>query len=84
MAADSLHLYIAHAHGALNATAASAFQNIIVWLRYQGSEEVAGDLRCGCLRRAIGHLFIATFDVEILRAFLSDALRMAIVDRGTI
>src|SRR5712691_19038 len=31
-AAPSPHLYIAHALYALNATAASAFQNIIVWL----------------------------------------------------
>src|SRR6266478_1501569 len=32
-AAGSLHLYIAHAHLALNAAWASAFQNIIVWLQ---------------------------------------------------
>jgi hypothetical protein len=30
--ARGLHLYIAHAHHALNAAGASAFQNIIVWL----------------------------------------------------
>src|SRR6266403_676299 len=30
-AARSLHLYIAHAHRALKATAASAFQNLLVW-----------------------------------------------------
>ena len=36
MAARSLHLYIAHAHHALNAASASAFQNIIVWFQQRG------------------------------------------------